>query len=175
MTVKTRLSQAHAVEDQKEKTEQYKKLLSELTAAASEAEFEEYVDHSECPRLAMTRCCMCCMENTLSRPYPFWTGHGLLKQTAAVSGVPYTTTVCQASASLSLDQIGTHTSASAASSSTRAKGVTAHDKQGRGRCITTLTPRNAARQLCACLSLPAPLITPQSCRRASTCPWVVSC
>lgn len=45
MTVKTRLSQAHAVEDQKEKTEQYKKLLSELTAAASEAEFEEYVDH----------------------------------------------------------------------------------------------------------------------------------
>lgn len=54
MTIKARLSQAHAVEDQKEKTEQYKKLLSELTAAASEAEFEEYVDHSECPWLAVT-------------------------------------------------------------------------------------------------------------------------
>jgi hypothetical protein len=53
MTIKARLSQAQAVEDQKEKTEQYKKVLLELTAAASEADFEEYVDHSECPRLAV--------------------------------------------------------------------------------------------------------------------------
>lgn len=48
MAIADRLQQVASLEDQKEKTEQYKRLLAELVAAASEADIKDYVEHSEC-------------------------------------------------------------------------------------------------------------------------------
>lgn len=48
MSVQDRLRHVQSLDDQKEKTEQYKKLLGELIAAASEADINAYVEHSEC-------------------------------------------------------------------------------------------------------------------------------
>lgn len=47
MTVTEQLAQAAAVGDQKEKVEAYKRVLAGLVAAASEADLQEYVEHSE--------------------------------------------------------------------------------------------------------------------------------
>jgi hypothetical protein len=53
MATQGRLTQIAATDDTKEKTEQYKKLLTELVAAAAEADINEYIEHSECARLAL--------------------------------------------------------------------------------------------------------------------------
>lgn len=47
-SINDRLAAVQRLEDAKEKTEQYKKLLAELLAAAAEADIKEYVEHSEC-------------------------------------------------------------------------------------------------------------------------------
>lgn len=47
MATQDRLRHVQSLEDQKEKTEQYRKLLAELIAAASEADIKDYVEHSK--------------------------------------------------------------------------------------------------------------------------------
>lgn len=49
MATQGRLTQIAGTDDTKEKTEQYKKLLTELIAAAAEPDINEYVEHSKCP------------------------------------------------------------------------------------------------------------------------------
>jgi hypothetical protein len=46
-SIADRLGAVQRLEDAKEKTEQYKKLLAELVAAAAEADIKDYVEHSE--------------------------------------------------------------------------------------------------------------------------------
>lgn len=69
MTIQDRLDKVQRLEDAKEKTDQYKKLLSEVVAAAAESDLKEYVDHSEFSSPssgskealvhARTACCLC--------------------------------------------------------------------------------------------------------------------
>jgi hypothetical protein len=63
MATQGRLAQIAGTDDTKEKTEQYKNLLTELVAAAAESDINEFVEHSKCARLAVPHTHSCSLSS----------------------------------------------------------------------------------------------------------------